>query len=140
MLGGVSFIYKSKVLPVIYVSRQTRIFVTHGLGYLRLMDEIVVLKNGEVVGKGSFSRLIHKGDFRQFLLHYFTAAGTEEEEEPGGIELERLDRRIFSNLTHIHTLVQHNTQCGVQNVVNEVTQCLIKRKKKRNEILSPSSV
>ena len=52
---------------------QTRILVTHGIGFLSKVDKIVVLKDGHVSEAGSFTQLMdHNGAFAEFLRNYLT--------------------------------------------------------------------
>lgn len=47
---------------------QTRILVTHGLAYLKYMDNIVVLKDGKISETGTFKELLKSGGaFAEFL-------------------------------------------------------------------------
>lgn len=45
------------------------------------MDQIIVLKNGEISEQGTYAELLEKkGEFQEFLLQYLSE-GKEEEEE-----------------------------------------------------------
>ena len=53
---------------------QTRIFVTHGISYLRYVDIVVVMKDGVISEIGSCEELIkQRGAFADFLANYFNA-------------------------------------------------------------------
>jgi ATP-binding cassette subfamily C (CFTR/MRP) protein 1 len=61
---------------------QTRILVTHGVHWLPMVDEIIVLSDGKISEMGSYTQLMnHDGPFAQFLKVYFTHERGEEEEE-----------------------------------------------------------
>ena len=61
---------------------QTRVLVTHGVHWLPLVDEIVVLKQGQISEVGSYTRLMqHNGDFAQFLKTYFTQEDDDEDDD-----------------------------------------------------------
>ncbi|XP_061082797.1 multidrug resistance-associated protein 4 [Conger conger] len=60
--------------------KKPRILVTHQLQYLKAADQILVLKEGHMVARGSYSELQRSGlDFTSLLKH-------EEEEEVQGVE------------------------------------------------------
>ncbi|XP_035250475.1 multidrug resistance-associated protein 4 [Anguilla anguilla] len=61
--------------------KKPRILVTHQLQYLKAADQILVLKEGHMVARGTYSELQRSGlDFTSLLKH-------EEEEEQQGVEL-----------------------------------------------------
>ena len=50
---------------------QTRVLVTHGIGFLPQVDSIVVMVNGQISEVGSYKELLnHDGAFAQFLKNY----------------------------------------------------------------------
>ena len=52
---------------------QTRVLVTHGIGFLSAVDKIIVMKNGEILEMGSFCQLMdHNGAFADFLRNYIS--------------------------------------------------------------------
>jgi ABC-type sulfate/molybdate transport systems ATPase subunit len=56
---------------VICVVEQTRVLVTHGISFLPQVDQIVVLKDGEISEVGSYRELLTlKGAFSEFLLQH----------------------------------------------------------------------
>ena len=58
---------------------QTRILVTHGVGFLPQVDKIVVMVNGQVTETGSFEELlIQNGAFADFLRNYSDLANSGE--------------------------------------------------------------
>jgi ATP-binding cassette, subfamily C (CFTR/MRP), member 1 len=59
---------------------QTRVLVTHGITYLPEVDNIVVLKDGEVSEVGTYNELIaKKGAFADFLLQHLQEKAEEGE-------------------------------------------------------------
>ena len=51
------------------LKKKTRILVTHGIGFLPQMDEIVVMKDGKISEVGTYSDLMaSRGAFSEFLL------------------------------------------------------------------------
>ncbi|EDV20619.1 uncharacterized protein TRIADDRAFT_50946 [Trichoplax adhaerens] len=61
---------------------KTRIFVTHGVGFLPYVDKIVVLEDGDIVESGSFDELLsRRGAFADFLITYTNTEMNKPEEE-----------------------------------------------------------
>ena len=62
---------------------QTRILVTHGLGFLPQCDLIVVLDNGQISEVGTYAELVdNDGAFAEFIRTY-AAPDENEEGDPG---------------------------------------------------------
>jgi ATP-binding cassette subfamily C (CFTR/MRP) protein 1 len=62
--------------------KKTRILVTHGVGFLPQMDQILVMKAGTITEVGSYRQLLQqRGEFADFLVHYL--AENDEKEEMG---------------------------------------------------------
>ena len=56
---------------IVLGSAQTRLLVTHGITYLPQVDQIIVLKDGEISEVGSYKELLtQKGAFAEFLLQH----------------------------------------------------------------------
>ncbi len=69
--------FKSKSL----LNFQTRVFVTNSLTYLPQVDQIVVLKNGEISEIGGYHELIsHNGPFAEFIATYLNDVEEEGED------------------------------------------------------------
>lgn len=55
--------------------------MTHGIGFLPKVDEIVVIKDGVVSETGTFEELLsHNGAFAEFIRTYLKEANGQEEE------------------------------------------------------------
>lgn len=53
------------------LKKKTRIFVTHGITYLPEVDNIIVLKDGEITEIGNYKQLLEKrGAFSEFLVQH----------------------------------------------------------------------
>lgn len=53
------------------IRKKTRVLVTHGITYLPKVDNIVVLKEGEISEIGTFKELLAKrGSFAEFLVQH----------------------------------------------------------------------
>lgn len=66
--------------PQLVFFSQTRLLVTHGIHFLPQVDEIVVLGNGTILEKGSYSSLLaKKGLFAKYLKTFAKQTGSEGE-------------------------------------------------------------
>lgn len=66
---------------------QTRLLVTHGITFLPQVDQIIVLKNGEITEVGSYKELLaRKGAFAEFLLQHLEEEGGDEEITDGELK------------------------------------------------------
>ena len=75
-------IFQKVIGPEGILRKKTRVLVTHGIGYLPQVDDIVVLKDGKVSEQGTYVELLKKkGDFAEFLLEYTTDQKDELTEE-----------------------------------------------------------
>ena len=62
---------------------QTRVLVTHGLTYLRQMDNIIVLRDGEISEIGTYKELLkHDGAFAEFLRTYLNELDESDSSDP----------------------------------------------------------
>lgn len=78
-----------RVVIVIFNALQTRILVTHGISFLPKVDQIIVIKDGEISETGSFQELLnHQGAFAKFIKTYLAECSEEEDsnENEEGIE------------------------------------------------------
>jgi len=74
-------------LLIIYISK-TRILVTHGITYLKDVDLIVVMKDGQISEIGTFKSLLDKkGDFADFLLLHMQEKNEYEVNEIGNMNV-----------------------------------------------------
>ncbi|KAK7108692.1 hypothetical protein V1264_016377 [Littorina saxatilis] len=83
------------------LKHKTRILVTHGVHWLPLVDQVIVLKNGQVSEIGSYDELLsHNGAFAQFLKTYFLQeAHDEDEDDPEVRELKRMMLQRLESVT-----------------------------------------
>ncbi|KAI5745186.1 hypothetical protein M8J76_008998 [Diaphorina citri] len=64
-----------------HIFDNTRVLVTHGITYLPEVDQIIVLKNGQVSESGNYQELLaKKGDFAEFLISHIQEERAEDEE------------------------------------------------------------
>ena len=75
-------IFQKVIGPEGLLRKTTRVLVTHGIGYLPQVDDIIVLKDGRISEQGTYQELLKKkGDFAEFLLEYMTAQEDDLNEE-----------------------------------------------------------
>ncbi|XP_076297622.1 multidrug-Resistance like Protein 1 isoform X1 [Lasioglossum baleicum] len=64
------------------LKKKTRILVTHGITYLPEVDNIIVLKDGEITEVGSYKQLLEKkGAFSEFLVHHLQEVHADDGSE-----------------------------------------------------------
>jgi ATP-binding cassette subfamily C (CFTR/MRP) protein 1 len=76
---------------------KTRFLVTHALSNLPKVDEILVIKNGEISESGSYKELLaQKGAFSEFLIQYLQEHPDDVAEIPEDEDLKVLIKRSIS--------------------------------------------
>ncbi|KAJ8350063.1 hypothetical protein SKAU_G00251930, partial [Synaphobranchus kaupii] len=96
--------------------KKPRILVTHQLQYLKAADQILVLKEGHMVARGTYSELQHSGlDFTSLLKH-------EEEEEQQGVELRSRTLSQTSMRSQSSSLL--SVKDGADQLPAEQVQCI----------------
>ncbi len=78
------------------------------------VDEIIVLKNGEVSEMGTYKELLsHQGAFAEFIATYITAAEEEEDVDPESIYIiipySVRGRGHIGNASSVHVCIRHFT-------------------------------
>ncbi|KAH8293076.1 hypothetical protein KR044_000492 [Drosophila immigrans] len=74
-------IFEEVIGPKGMLKNKTRVLVTHGITFLPQVDNIYVMKMGQVSESGTYSQLLkNKGDFADFLIQHLQE-GEEEEED-----------------------------------------------------------
>ncbi|CAK9795197.1 Multidrug resistance-associated protein 1 [Anthophora quadrimaculata] len=64
------------------LKKKTRILVTHGITYLPEVDNIIVLKDGEITEVGTYKQLLEKrGAFSEFLVQHLQEVQADDESE-----------------------------------------------------------
>ncbi|OWF48638.1 multidrug resistance-associated protein 1-like isoform X2 [Mizuhopecten yessoensis] len=90
-------IFTKVIGPKGLLKNKTRILVTHGIQWLPMVDNILVMTNGRISEFGSYEDLIsHDGPFAQFLKEFFL----EDEEEDAQVdpELRAIKDKIFEQV------------------------------------------
>ncbi|KAH8403128.1 hypothetical protein KR222_005772 [Zaprionus bogoriensis] len=74
-------IFEEVIGPKGMLAGKTRVLVTHGITFLPQVDNIYVMKLGQITESGTYSELLkNKGPFADFLIQHLQE-GEEEEEE-----------------------------------------------------------
>lgn len=74
-------IFEQVLGPKGILAKKTRVLVTHGITYLPEVDNIFVLKDGEISEQGNYKGLLDKkGAFADFLIQHLTEVNAEEED------------------------------------------------------------
>ncbi len=89
-------IFDKVIGPEGALAKKTRVFVTHAINYLAQVDEIIVLKEGEIAERGTFQELLNqKGPFAEYLIAYMQENG-ENIEVPKELEdVEKLKETLL---------------------------------------------
>ncbi|XP_076439591.1 multidrug resistance-associated protein 1-like [Babylonia areolata] len=99
-------IFDNVIGPEGILKNKTRILVTHGIGFLPKVDNIVVLKDGQISEVGSFAQLMdHNGAFAEFLRNYLS----EEMDHEGGALVNPEDLEALSMGEEIITQLSSST-------------------------------
>ncbi|KAL6447244.1 hypothetical protein ACFW04_001485 [Cataglyphis niger] len=68
-------IFENVIGPNGLLKKKTRVLVTHSITYLPEVDNIIVLKDGEITESGTYKQLLEKkGAFAEFLVHHLQEA------------------------------------------------------------------
>ncbi|XP_025736505.1 ATP-binding cassette sub-family C member 2 isoform X1 [Callorhinus ursinus] len=116
----------NKVLgPKGLLKGKTRLLVTHSIHFLPQVDEIVVLGNGTILEKGSYSTLLaKKGSFAKILKTFTKQTGPEEE-------------------ATVNEDTEEEDDCGlmpsVEEIPEDVASLTMKRENSLHRILSRNS-
>ncbi|KAG5878883.1 hypothetical protein JTB14_005774 [Gonioctena quinquepunctata] len=90
-----------------YLSRKTRILVTHQVHYLKDADHIIILNNGRIEDEGTFNKLAGSGNLYAKLL----TAELEQKEEKS--ELRRLSTVCTIIFTNLNSLKHPSLDIGL---------------------------
>lgn len=73
-------IFEQVIGPTGLLANKTRVLVTHGVTYLHQVDNIFVVKSGEISESGSLQELINKkGAFAEFLIQHLQEVNEEDD-------------------------------------------------------------
>ncbi|KAK0171316.1 hypothetical protein PV328_009061 [Microctonus aethiopoides] len=89
-------IFEKVIGPNGLLGKKTRVLVTHGLTYLPDVDNVVVLKDGEISEIGTYKYLMQKGGaFRDFLVLHSNEAAAEGDSKS---ELTGMTQQLVSTI------------------------------------------
>ncbi|XP_011637000.1 multidrug resistance-associated protein 1 isoform X7 [Pogonomyrmex barbatus] len=75
-------IFEKVIGPNGLLKKKTRVLVTHGITYLPEVDNIIVLKDGEITESGTYKQLLEKkGAFADFLVQHLQEVHVDEGSE-----------------------------------------------------------
>lgn len=108
-------IFENVIGPTGLLATKTRLLVTHGITYLSNVDNIYVVKSGEISESGTLKELItKKGDFADFLLQHLQDVNESEE------DLNDIKQQIESTLgTNTDTEFRAKFERAISRTVSE---------------------
>lgn len=72
-------IFEQVIGPKGVLRKKTRILVTHGISFLPKVDQIIVLRDGQIAEQGTYEQLLaQKGDFADFLIEQLSNQEMQE--------------------------------------------------------------
>ncbi|GLH03628.1 Probable multidrug resistance-associated protein lethal(2)03659 [Gryllus bimaculatus] len=90
-------IFENVIGPSGLLKKKTRVLVTHGITFLPEVDQIVVLKDGEVTEMGTYKELLEKkGAFADFLLQHLQEGSGDDSTSQA--DLDELKQQLESTM------------------------------------------
>ncbi|XP_046739576.1 multidrug resistance-associated protein 1 isoform X5 [Diprion similis] len=92
-------IFDNVIGPSGMLKKKTRVLVTHGITYLPEVDNIIVIKNGEVTERGTYKQLLEKkGAFAEFLVQHLQEVGNLEADAVSEADLDEIKQQLESTI------------------------------------------
>ncbi|KAG7197437.1 hypothetical protein KM043_013293 [Ampulex compressa] len=92
-------IFENVIGPSGLLKKKTRILVTHGITYLPEVDNIVVLKDGEITESGTYKQLLEKkGAFSEFLVQHLQEVGNLHTDDGSEADLHEIKQQLESTI------------------------------------------
>ncbi|XP_029673301.1 multidrug resistance-associated protein 1 isoform X1 [Formica exsecta] len=92
-------IFENVIGPNGLLKKKTRILVTHSITYLPEVDNIIVLKDGEITESGTYKQLLEKkGAFAEFLVHHLQEVGNLHVDEGSEADLREIKQQLESTM------------------------------------------
>ncbi|XP_043526933.1 multidrug resistance-associated protein 1 isoform X4 [Frieseomelitta varia] len=92
-------IFENVIGPNGLLKKKTRILVTHGITYLPEVDNIIVLKDGEITEVGSYKQLLEKrGAFSEFLVQHLQEVGNLHADGESEADLHEIKQHLESTI------------------------------------------
>ncbi|XP_076239794.1 multidrug-Resistance like Protein 1 isoform X1 [Calliopsis andreniformis] len=83
-------IFENVIGPTGLLKKKTRVLVTHGITYLPEVDNIIVLKDGEITEIGTYKQLLEKrGAFSEFLVQHLQEVHADDGSEADLYEIKQ---------------------------------------------------
>ncbi|XP_030388257.1 canalicular multispecific organic anion transporter 2-like [Scaptodrosophila lebanonensis] len=87
-------IFEEVIGPKGMLANKTRVLVTHGITFLPQVDNIYVMKLGEISESGTYSELLqNRGAFAEFLIQHLQVGEVEQE------DLDKIQRQLSSTIS-----------------------------------------
>lgn len=108
-------IFERVIGPNGYLRGKTRLLVTHGITFLPEVDDIVVLKDGEISEQGTYVELLEKkGAFADFLIQHLQEVNEEDEGSLFTFSLQLKSINLIFSFPDIEEL-KHQLETSVTN-------------------------
>ncbi|XP_025101923.1 multidrug resistance-associated protein 1-like [Pomacea canaliculata] len=94
-------LFKNVIGPEGLLKDKTRILVTHGVHWLPMVDEIIVMQDGKISERGSYDYLVsNNGPFAQSLKTFLTEVADDPVEDP---EMAAIEKNMLEQLDSVET-------------------------------------
>ncbi|XP_045474208.1 multidrug resistance-associated protein 1 isoform X6 [Harmonia axyridis] len=103
-------IFEQVIGPKGILQNKTRVLVTHAITYLPQIDQILVIKDGEISETGTYQELLDKkGAFAEFLVNHINSALDEEDSDLNELS-SQLGNALEVNQDIAHRLQRHRSR------------------------------
>ncbi|KAL5238885.1 hypothetical protein ACI65C_006295 [Semiaphis heraclei] len=116
-------IFEHVIGPTGLLRKKTRILVTHSITYLREVNLIVVMKDGQISESGTYKELLNKkGDFADFLILYMQKQNEDKVDEI--VEIDKLLEDAPAGLKekYVHQRSKSNSNSSMQRQISIDTE------------------
>ncbi|XP_043498533.1 multidrug resistance-associated protein 1 isoform X7 [Polistes fuscatus] len=92
-------IFENVVGPGGLLKKKTRVHITHDIVYLPEVDNIFVLKDGEITESGTYKQLMDKrGAFAEFLMQHLQEVGNLHTDDGSDADLHEIKQQLESKI------------------------------------------
>ncbi|XP_018359853.1 PREDICTED: multidrug resistance-associated protein 1 isoform X2 [Trachymyrmex cornetzi] len=92
-------IFEKVLGPNGLLKNKTRVLVTHSITYLPEVDNIIVLKDGEITESGTYKQLLEKkGAFAEFLVQHLQEVGNLHVDDGSEADLREIKQQLESTM------------------------------------------
>ncbi len=107
-------IFENVIGPNGLLASKTRIFATHAISFLPEVDEILVMKDGQIVERGSYQELLaQKGKFAEYLVEEIKESAGDDDKEVENLEnldLQTLNDTVKRQLSKQTSVISNGTE------------------------------